>query len=59
MHVLLAEDDVETAAYIEKGLREIGHTVDVAVTTIASLTPGRMATNPPAPVSLLIREATC
>ena len=32
MHVLLAEDDAETAAYIEKGLREIGHTVDVAAT---------------------------
>ena len=32
MHVLLAEDDVETAVYIEKGLREIGHTVDIAVT---------------------------
>ena len=32
MHVLLVEDDAETAAYIEKGLREIGHTVDVAAT---------------------------
>jgi len=32
MHVLLAEDDAETAAYIEKGLRETGHTVDVAPT---------------------------
>lgn len=32
MHVLLAEDDAETAAYIEKGLRENGHTVDVAST---------------------------
>jgi two-component system OmpR family response regulator len=32
MHILLVEDDAETAAYIEKGLREIGHTVDAAAT---------------------------
>lgn len=32
MHVLLVEDDAETAAYIEKGLRESGHAVDVAPT---------------------------
>jgi len=32
MHVLLVEDDAETAAYVEKGLRESGHAVDVAPT---------------------------
>ena len=32
MHILLVEDDAETAAYIEKGLREFGHTVDAAAT---------------------------
>ena len=32
MHVLLVEDDSETAAYLRKGLRECGHTVDVAAT---------------------------
>ena len=32
MHVLLVEDDSETAAYVQKGLLEFGHTVDVAAT---------------------------
>ena len=32
MHVLLVEDDSETAAYLRKGLQECGHTVDVAAT---------------------------
>ncbi|MBT3928036.1 MAG: response regulator transcription factor [Rhodospirillaceae bacterium] len=32
MHILLVEDDAEMAAYVQKGLQESGHTVDVAVT---------------------------
>jgi two-component system OmpR family response regulator len=31
MHVLLIEDDAETAAYVRKGLSESGHVVDHAV----------------------------
>lgn len=30
MHILVIEDDAETAAYISKGLNEAGHTVDHA-----------------------------
>lgn len=30
MKLLLIEDDVETAAYVAKGFRDLGHTVDVA-----------------------------
>ena len=30
MRLLLIEDDIEVAAYIEKGLSESGHTVDQA-----------------------------
>ena len=32
MHILLVEDDSETAAYVQKGLHESGHIVDVATT---------------------------
>lgn len=32
MKVLIVEDDAETAAFIAKGLRELGHTVDRAAT---------------------------
>jgi two-component system OmpR family response regulator len=32
MHVLLVEDDAETAAFIQKGLWETGHAVDIATT---------------------------
>jgi len=31
MKVLVVEDDNETAAYVANGLKELGHTVDVAV----------------------------
>ena len=31
MRVLIIEDDEATAAYIQKGLVEAGHTVDIAV----------------------------
>ncbi|MGH7002994.1 MAG: winged helix-turn-helix domain-containing protein [Alphaproteobacteria bacterium] len=32
MKVLLIEDDAETAAYVANGLKELGHTVDLAAT---------------------------
>ncbi|MGH8224872.1 MAG: winged helix-turn-helix domain-containing protein [Gammaproteobacteria bacterium] len=32
MHILIIEDDVETAAYLTKGLRESGHVVEHAAT---------------------------
>ena len=31
MHVLIVEDDEATAAYVQKGLVEAGHTADIAV----------------------------
>lgn len=30
MKILVAEDDLETSAYVAQGLRELGHTLDVA-----------------------------
>jgi two-component system OmpR family response regulator len=37
MHILLVEDDVEMAAYLQKGLKEFGHTVDAAMTGLDGL----------------------
>ena len=31
MHILLIEDDLEAAGFVQKGLRESGHVVDHAV----------------------------
>lgn len=37
MHILLIEDDAETAAHVARGLREEGHTLDVAVNGVDGL----------------------
>jgi len=46
MHILLVEDDAAMAAYVQKGLHECGHTVDVAASGRDIAQAGRSRTRP-------------
>ena len=52
MHILIVEDDQVARDYLAKGLREVGHTVDVAADGLEGL---RMASSLPVELAIVDR----